>query len=304
MTRVSRISNASLWRPYHWRKHMIVSRLPELYGRVVGRGARGQRCKEGVKTEVPGRGGDAEEAGAAGGMPLAAEDFRCGCGDVEETESEVEVETDSECESEWQSEGEDRYSRACSHVLARAGTGRQQARPRSGAWSAMRGAKGGVESGAGTPGDVGVLRVEAGGGRVRDESGWRDCLESCKYLDACPLSTGPSLDLAANEYYCFLGQSQSVLNTIKDTGAARDTSMHNRDHFGGGIVVSPSAFRANMSVACAQCGGGHIGAAAGCRCMQVGASEQCLMIVRVVLGDCLVVKDYDEVGGHGWSRWG
>jgi hypothetical protein len=32
----SRINNASLWRPYQWRKQTIAMRLPEILGRVVG----------------------------------------------------------------------------------------------------------------------------------------------------------------------------------------------------------------------------------------------------------------------------
>ena len=60
---------------------------------------------------------------------------------------------------------------------------------------------------------------------------------------------------------------------------------------------------------CGVCGEGHIGGSRDiggsrtCRCCTgpgrwVGVGEQCMVVARVVLGDCHVVLDYDEVCMH------
>ena len=54
------------------------------------------------------------------------------------------------------------------------------------------------------------------------------------------------------------------------------------------------------SVPCGVCGGGHTGASRTCSCSTrpgrwVGVGELCMVVVRVVLGDCHVALDYDEV---------
>ena len=59
VTRIRQINNASLWRPYHWRKQTIVSRLPEILGRVVGGG--------GERLEERGWGGEGEREEGTGG---------------------------------------------------------------------------------------------------------------------------------------------------------------------------------------------------------------------------------------------
>eukprot|EP00961_Rhodomonas_salina_P260410 3518987-Rhodomonas_salina.1 len=63
--------------------------------------------------------------------------------------------------------------------------------------------------------------------------------------------------------------------------------------FGGGVYLSCSAFRANMSVPCSSCGGGCLGSRADCTCQFDAGSEHVMLVARVTLGDAHVCTEYD-----------
>jgi len=327
-----RINNSSLWRPYHWRKQTIVGRLPEILGREIEPGddspdghppqdsPSGHQGLHGSKLE--------QEVGVSGRRrALAARDRSGDFGvDMPQSGELAPIRSDPSASLDW---GDEALGADASHVTGgrseddggcechRAGTDAAGAGRRAAGQQLLRGGAGGAAAACcgsalvpGLPGSAGGTDVAPRAGRegrqcaahrLRRE---RDCLPSSQHLERRPLSTGPALDPAANEYRVFLGQSPAALNSAKDAGVSREVIGNFQDHFGGGVVVSPSAFRANMSVPCAVCNGGHLGAARPCHCATgagrwAGLGEQCMLVLRVVLGDCHVVQDYDEVAYKG-----
>ena len=314
-----RINNASLWRPYHWRKQTIVGRLPEILGReiVSDRGSedelsrkgpllanREEKCDESgpvpdprsTRTLLPAHGsnGGVGLSWVGGGVPS----FEFG-GDRGEKEYEPDCESDGDganpdvsaaCQ---EPSAQIPDTRAAEAATARPCCDTILRMPRPELVTTADGALGSSHSLTRQGGDRNLKRT-------------RDCLSSSLHLEKYPLATGPALDLAANEYWAFLGQSPGALSSVKDAGVSREASGRFPGNFGGSVVVSPSAFRANMSVPCAVCNGGHLGAVRPCKCSTgagrwAGLGEQCMIVLRVVLGDCHVVQDYDEVAYKGLS---
>ncbi|KAJ1467612.1 hypothetical protein T484DRAFT_2342916 [Baffinella frigidus] len=120
------------------------------------------------------------------------------------------------------------------------------------------------------------------------------------------MGSGPCLDPSANEFYAFHGQSMLAIDTIKDAGLCQEAANPS-SLFGGGVYLSGSAFRANMSVPCAKCGKGSVGRDP-CSCPAPAAAgagfdeqpEQALLIARVTLGDAHVCSDtYDAQAYRG-----
>lgn len=117
-------------------------------------------------------------------------------------------------------------------------------------------------------------------------------LDSSKHLRAHPMGTGPPLDPAANEVLAFHGQSSLAIYSMKDAGICQEISDP-ASMFGGGVYLSCSAFRANMSVPCSSCGGGCLGSRADCTCQFDAGSEHVMLVARVTLGDAHVCTEYD-----------
>mmetsp|Transcript_38479 Transcript_38479/g.60046 ORF Transcript_38479/g.60046 Transcript_38479/m.60046 type:complete len:357 (+) Transcript_38479:780-1850(+) len=120
-----------------------------------------------------------------------------------------------------------------------------------------------------------------------------ETLRASCHLASYPLSSGPAIDPAANEFYAFHGQSAASIENMKDAGISQEIG-HPSSLFGGGIYFSPSAFRANMSVPCSRCDGGTIGRRE-CSCSVTSAAEHTMVIARVTLGDAHICTEYDGV---------